>query len=107
MFSIPGLPVIYYGSEFGMTGLSDSDNRRMMRFGNQLNKNEKKMLDVVRQIVNVRKQNSAMRYGDFLPLRADDKFYAFIRSDFKQRVLVVLNKSDETQKMELSIPEVY
>ena len=107
MFSIPGLPVIYYGSEFGMTGLSDPDNRRMMRFGNQLDKNERKMLDVVRQIVNVRKNNLALRYGDFYTLRADDKFYAFIRSDFYERVLVVLNKSDEKQNLDLNIPEIY
>ncbi len=55
MNTIPGLPVIYYGSEFGMTGASDPDNRRMMRFGNELNNYERKMLDDVRRIINLRK----------------------------------------------------
>jgi len=41
MDTIPGLPVIYYGSEFGMTGVSDPDNRRMMRFGDDISKYEK------------------------------------------------------------------
>jgi len=107
MFSIPGLPVIYYGSEFGMTGLSDPDNRRMMRFGSQLNEHEKKMLEVVRGIVKTRKNNTALRYGDFYPLQADNKFYAFIRSDFSERVLVVMNKSDEQQNLKVKLPEVY
>ena len=43
MNSIPGLPVIYYGSEFGMSGASDPDNRRMMRFGDQLTNMKKKL----------------------------------------------------------------
>ena len=54
MNTIPGLPVIYYGSEFGMTG-ARSDNRRMMRFGNELSVDERKMLEDVRSLVNVRK----------------------------------------------------
>jgi glycosidase len=90
-----------------MTGLSDPDNRRMMRFGNELNENEKKMLEVVRGIVKVREKNSALRYGDYYTLLANDKFYSFIRSDFDERVLVVLNKSDEKQNLTLSLPSVY
>ncbi|MCK7525308.1 MAG: alpha-amylase family glycosyl hydrolase [Ignavibacteriales bacterium] len=36
LLTIPGVPIIYYGDEIGMTGAADPDNRRMMRFGNQL-----------------------------------------------------------------------
>jgi glycosidase len=32
--TIPGIPIIYYGDEFGMPGAGDPDNRRMMRFDN-------------------------------------------------------------------------
>ncbi len=35
ILTIPGVPVIYYGDEIGMTGASDPDNRRMMRFDNE------------------------------------------------------------------------
>ena len=107
MFSVPGLPVVYYGSEFGMTGLSDPDNRRMMRFGNQLSKYEKEMLDEVKEIVKVRSESSALNFGDFYTLQADDKIYSFIRSDFYERVLVVLNKTDEQQNIEINLPGIY
>ncbi len=107
MHAVPGLPVIYYGSEFGMTGASDPDNRRMMRFGNQLTVHEKKMLDDVRKIVNVRKNHPALRYGDFYTLFADENIYAFIRSDFNERILVILNKNKNEQIIDLALPQIY
>jgi cyclomaltodextrinase len=107
MFSIPGIPVVYYGSEFGMTGASDPDNRRMMRFGNDLNEYEKKMLGVVSKIIKLRVNHSALRYGDFYSLKADDTIFAFCRSDFYERIIVVLNKSGEMQTVELTLPEIY
>ncbi len=107
MFTVPGLPVIYYGSEFGMTGAADPDNRRMMRFGNDLNVNEKKMLAKVSEIVKIRAGNSALRYGDYYPVTADKNIFAYIRSDFYERVLVVLNKSEEEKDADLTLPSFY
>lgn len=105
--TIPGLPVIYYGSEFGMTGASDPDNRRMMRFGNELNNYERKMLDDVRKIINLRKNQPALRYGDFLTIQADENIYAFIRSSINERILVVLNKSNKSIIADLKVPAIY
>lgn len=107
MFTIPGIPVIYYGSEFGMTGASDPDNRRMMRFGNQLNKYEKGMLRKVEKIAHLRKKHSALRYGDFYVLKADSNIYAYCRSDFNERLLIVLNKTNSTVRADLFLPDVY
>src|ERR1035438_10863023 len=69
--SIPGIPIIDYGDEIGMTGAGDPDNRRMMRFGSDLTPWEKNTLIQVRKIINLRKDHPALRYGDFLTLKAD------------------------------------
>lgn len=102
MYSVPGIPVLYYGSEFGMTGASDPDNRRKMRFGEYLDEYEKEMLQITKKIVNIRNENSAFRYGDFFTVASDENIYAYIRSDFNQRILVVINKN-ETQNFDLNI----
>lgn len=107
MFTIPGLPVIYYGSEFGMTGADDPDNRRMMRFGGQLSDNEQQMLGETRAIVKMHNRHSALRYGDFLTLKADDVVYAYLRSDMNERLLIVLNKSESVQVVDLRLPAAY
>jgi len=76
LLTIPGIPVIYYGDEFGMTGAADPDNRRKMRFGEELNDYEKKTFEDVSKLIHVRRGHSALRYGDFFTLQADENIYA-------------------------------
>lgn len=107
ILTIPGVPVIYYGDEIGMTGASDPDNRRMMRFDNALNDFEKQMFKDVSKLIHSRNEHSALRYGDFLTLQADENIYAYLRSDMNERILVVLNKSEKEQRVNLTLPSFY
>lgn len=107
ILTIPGVPVIYYGDEIGMTGASDPDNRRMMRFDEELNEYEKETFRDVSKLVHIRKNHPALRYGDFLTLQADKNIYAYIRSNMNERILVVLNKSENKQKVSLALPALY
>ncbi|MCS7053835.1 MAG: alpha-amylase family glycosyl hydrolase, partial [Ignavibacterium sp.] len=107
LLSIPGVPIIYYGDEIGMTGASDPDNRRMMKFDEQLNSYEKKTFEDVSKLIHIRKNHPALRYGDFLTLKADENFYSFIRSDMNERILVVLNKNYNEQEIKIEFPKFY
>ena len=55
----------------------------------------------------MRSRHSALRYGDFYTLKADTAVYAYVRSDFNERLLVILNKSEETRQVVLHLPEIY
>jgi len=105
--TIPGLPVVYYGDEFGMTGAGDPDNRRMMRFDDELNEYEKETLEDVKKIIHLRNEHTALRYGDFQTLFVDKNCYAYLRSDLNERILVVLNKSKNDKKLDIFIPVTY
>jgi glycosidase len=105
MMTIPGTPVIYYGDEIGMSGAADPDNRRPMRFGDALTPLEQAHLPRFRKIVQLRSKHSSLRYGDFNTLMADENLYAYLRSDFHERILVVLNKSDSARRVTLDLPE--
>jgi cyclomaltodextrinase / maltogenic alpha-amylase / neopullulanase len=107
LLTIPGIPIIYYGDEIGMTGASDPDNRRMMRFDDELNENEKLTFEDVSKLIHIRKEHSALRYGDFLTLQADENVYAYLRSDMNERILTVINKNPNQQKLEFTLPEMY
>ncbi|MHB1687017.1 MAG: alpha-amylase family glycosyl hydrolase [Ignavibacteriaceae bacterium] len=107
LLTIPGIPVIDYGDEIGMTGAADPDNRRMMRFGSRITKWEKETLIDVRKIVSLRKNNPALKYGDFQTLDADTSCFVYLRSDMNQRVLVALNKSDSEKTLTIKLPAIY
>ncbi|MBQ9394623.1 MAG: hypothetical protein IJU23_03770, partial [Proteobacteria bacterium] len=59
----PGVPLIYYGDEYGMEGSNDPDNRRMMAFDDKLNNEQKEMLSYVRMLGQIRKTHKAITRG--------------------------------------------
>lgn len=107
ILTIPGVPTLYYGDEIGMTGAADPDNRRIMRFGEQLRPEERRMLEDVRRLVHLRRQHSALRYGDFQTLQAEGDVWLYLRSDLHERLLVALNKAPQPRTLTVELPEVY
>ena len=105
MLTVPGIPVILYGDEFGMTGANDPDNRRMMRFGNQLTRFEKQQLKAISKLIKIRNSHPALRRGDYLPLFSAKDVLVYSRGDAKERFIVALNKSGKPQRIDLSLPE--
>jgi alpha-amylase len=102
--TIPGIPVLYYGDEIGMTGGNDPDNRRMMRF-QDLSEGEKMVKEKTAALMKFRKSSMALMYGDFIPLRVENKVYAYLRSYFGQDVVVVFNKEPEEVTLKLDLPQ--
>jgi len=104
--TIPGVPTIYYGDEFGSPGGNDPDNRRMMRFSG-LTSNESITKAFTKKIVNIRKNNLALTYGDYKPLIVNQDVFAFTRGYFSSRVIVIFNKSNEAKEVKLLLPSEY
>lgn len=104
--TIPGIPVIYYGDEFGLAGAADPDNRRMMKF-DSLNKHEQALKTTTAKLAHLRNSNLALVYGDFTTLKVSEKVYVYLRSYFDKAVVVVFNKDKSKRKIEFSLPERY
>ena len=104
--TIPGIPVIYYGDEFGMAGAGDPDNRRMMKF-DSLTSLEKQMKEITSKVIHLRKNSLPLLYGDFTTLEVSDKTYIYIRSYFDQIVVVIFNKDRSSRKIDFTLPVRY
>ncbi len=102
--SIPGIPVIYYGDEYGMPGAGDPDNRRMMKF-DSLNPHERHNLALTTKLVNLRRTSMPLIYGDFITIKTGDKVFIYMRSYFDKAVIVIFNKDKNSKKIEFDIPE--
>ncbi len=93
-FTLPGSPNIYYGSEVGMIGGEDPENRGPMRWDLVHDNNSE--LTWMRQLIALRRQHRALRIGNFRLVDAD-QLVAFERytDQVLETVIVLANPSTE------------
>ena len=103
MLTIPGVPCIYQGDEYGVPGANDPDNRRMMQFDGYCNR-ERAHLNKVKKLINLRRTSLPLIYGDVMPLYCDKDIIAFIRIYMGKIAIVACSRSNETKRVELSLP---
>jgi glycosidase len=102
-FSIPGIPVVYYGDEIGMPGGNDPDNRRMMRF-QSLSKKELELRDQLSQLTELRKQSLPLQWGNTRILAVDKNVLAILRTYGNEATVIVFNKGANRKILKLDLP---
>lgn len=102
LMSIDGVPMIYYGDEIGMTGAGDPDNRRDMRFGDDVAPPDREVLGVWERLAHVRREHPALRIGSRRTVVAEKDLLIFTRAHLDDRVLCVFNRS--AQPIERTFP---
>ena len=101
--TIPGVPVLVYGDEIGLTGGNDPDSRRMMKFEG-LNNREIKLRDQISTLAHLRRDNPVLIYGDFINLKTTQITWVYARKYFDKQAIVFLNNSPESQSFEVLLP---
>ncbi len=101
--TIPGIPVVFYGDEIGLTGANDPDCRRMMKFSG-LNLREKKLWNQVATLAHTRSENPALIYGDFITVQTTKNSWVYARKYFSFEAVVFINNSKETKSFDLDLP---
>ncbi len=106
LYTLPGVPSIYYGSEFGIEGRKERYSDDSLRpalsladYGDALEKNACTRL--IAALGKVRQKVKALSYGDYQELMLTNRQYAFARNYNGESVLVTVNNDDSDYVMTL------
>ncbi len=109
LFTMPGIPSIYYGSEWGIQGgrtsHSDADLRPALdiRQAGVWGQSDD-LLNRIQKLAHLRKSLPALRLGGYRQLAVQPQQLAFSRELDGEVVIAVFNAADEGIPMELRVP---
>ena len=102
--TIPGVPCVYQGDEYGEPGGNDPDNRRMMRFDGYTPE-EQAQRALTRKLIRLRRSSMPLLYGDMTTLALTDDVWVFARAYMGDFVVVALNCSNRPQDVGCILPD--
>ncbi|WP_044337715.1 alpha-amylase family glycosyl hydrolase [Rossellomorea aquimaris] len=101
MYTTPGIPIVYYGSEIAVDGGNDPDNRRFMNF-----RADEELIDYITQLGRIRQDYPALTRGTIEPIYEKDGMGIFKRVYGDQTLIVAINNTSESKKVQLSEEEL-
>ena len=93
IYTLPGVPLVYYGDEIGLPGAGDPDNRRFMQWtgysaGQQFLKNR------IAKLGEVRAAHPALRRGDRSTVSVTNDTICYSMTTAGDEVFVAVNRGD-------------
>lgn len=103
LFAYPGAPTVFYGTESALAGKFPEDSRRCMDWDNP----DEKLTALFTRMMNLRKTNDVLRYGDVETVLIDDvkRLYGIRRRFAGKSLYAVFNASRQPQTAELPLVE--
>ncbi len=109
LFTMPGVPSLYYGSEWGLEGKrangSDAPLRPPLdRAALPQTAAQRDIASAIARLARLRQNSPALRYGDYRQLFVSHEQLAFARQAADESMIVLLNASDQPASFEVNLP---
>ncbi len=104
LFSIPGVPSIYYGDELGVFGNTEIEYRKPMPWGE---KEKSRLFQYWRKLIALRKRYSDVFQGQRrrVAIAGSDSVYAVIANSGKESIISIFNLSGNV--VDITVPGFY
>lgn len=107
LFTMPGVPSIYYGSEWGITGERNNHSDQALRPALNVNQMiahapEPKLPVLIKNLAVLRKSNPAFQTGQYRQALVNHQQFAFWREGDRQKILIALNSADSASQIRLT-----
>ncbi len=107
LYTLPGIPSVYYGSEFGIEGRKESGSDDSLRpalnfedYKDAVKTNS--CTKIISALGKIRQNTPALCYGDYKELELQTTHFAYERNLDGKNVIVTVNNSDNDVNMNLS-----
>ncbi|NUP00336.1 MAG: glycoside hydrolase family 13 protein [Nonomuraea sp.] len=93
--TLPGTPMVFAGSEFGLTGINGEHSRTPMPW-NRPHDQDPATLAAYRELLGLRRAEPALRHGGLRWLHADADCLVFARETFEESLVVCVRREPGT-----------
>lgn len=109
LYLLPGIPSVYYGSEFGIEGIKENGSDDPLRPALDLKEMREtnphpEILEWIRVLSGVRKSHKACVNGRYRELLLTNRQYAFARMEDGDEVIAVLNNDEQATEVSVQVP---
>lgn len=104
LFTVPGIPSVYYGSEAGITGRKGKTDDHAIRQPFCPMQIKGDLVREVKKLARTRKNIRALHEGDYTQLHVDHRQFAFLRESGSQSAVVAVNSEIHPVKLSIKLP---
>ncbi|MFP7295754.1 alpha-amylase family glycosyl hydrolase [Neobacillus niacini] len=101
IYSTPGIPVVFYGSEIALNGGEVPDNHQPMNF-----RTEKELIDFITKLGELRNQLPSLTRGNMELLYEKDGMAVYKRVYQDETAVIAINNTSQSQNVTLSQEQV-
>ncbi|MDQ0232268.1 alpha-amylase family glycosyl hydrolase [Metabacillus malikii] len=101
MYTTPGTPFIYYGTEIALNGGAPPDNKQLMNY-----QSDEELIDYIGKLAKVRKSLPSLRNGEFTILYEEAGMTIYKRTYKDETVIVALNNTTSTQSIKIPAKDI-
>lgn len=96
IFTMPGIPVIQYGTEIAMNGETLPESHQLLNMGV-----EQELVEHIKNLNSLRNSSEALRTGDLEMIHEEDGWLVYKRSNDEEAWIVAINNSSSTRNFTL------
>lgn len=98
LYTIPGIPSIYYGSEWGIGGVKDNSDKAIrpdLEITHMGNSSNNDLVKTIKQLSNLWLNSDSLKHGSYREILVDSQQLLFLREYNGEKVLVAVNSNHD------------